>query len=408
MSQQLSLFSDSTFEDQVFVEAFDSSEIENENEEDIVAQGHFDLSGMAVSGTDWTTGTIVNQIQKGRIILNPSFQRRDAWTKMAKSRFIESIFLGFPIPQIILAEHKSHKGNYIVIDGKQRLLSLMQFVLGEGNPPQKLKLSGLEILDKFNGLTYPELAHGEFSEYVEAFDNQPIRTVVIKNWPSVESLYVLFLRLNTGSVKLSPQELRQALYPGDFIDYLNRASSDSQMLRKILNISKPDFRMRDVEIMLRYLAFNYYIEDYSGSMQQFLDNTCKGLNECWSTNGLDVQEKIQDMENAMGASFEIFGNEHAFRKFKSGNYEGRYNRAVIDIMLYFFTNPEILEKSLEKRVEIKQTFQDLCTFDPQFLAAFESTTKSISSVVYRFRKWGEALSLILNTQIDLPLNDKIV
>lgn len=407
MSQQLSLFEDDIFQDEVFVEAFDNDAIDNENEEDIVAQGHFDLSGMAVSGTDWTTGTIVNQIQKGRITLNPAFQRRDAWTKKAKSRFIESIFLGFPIPQIILAEHKNHKGTYIVIDGKQRLLSLMQFVLGEGNPPQKLKLSGLEILTDFNGLTYQELAQSEFSEYIEAFDNQPIRTVVIKNWPSVESLYVLFLRLNTGSVKLSPQELRQALYPGDFIDHLNIASSQSPMLKKLLKITRPDFRMRDVEIMLRYLAFRFYINDYSGSMQLFLDNTCKGLNSLWANSSAEITDSIIKMERAMEITFEIFGENHAFRKYKAGAYEGRYNRAVIDIMLYYFSDDRVAAKALENKDATVTMFQELCKNDPPFLAAFEATTKSIVSVVYRFRRWGEALSNITNIPIELPLSNKI-
>ena len=137
-----------------------------------------------------------------------------------KSRFIESLFLGLPIPQIILAENKDKKGTYIVIDGNQRLLSLQQFV--EGNEEgKKLKLVGLEVKEKLNKMTYDDIQNSEYCDEIDAFNNQTIRTVVVKNWPSVEVLYLLFLRLNTGSVKLSPQELRQALYPGKFIDYVN-------------------------------------------------------------------------------------------------------------------------------------------------------------------------------------------
>lgn len=78
-------------------------------------------------GTDWTTETIFTQLQKGNIDLNPSFQRRDAWTDREKSRLIESLILGLPVPPIILAENKNKKNSYIVIDGKQRLLSIRRF-----------------------------------------------------------------------------------------------------------------------------------------------------------------------------------------------------------------------------------------------------------------------------------------
>lgn len=85
---------------------------------------------------------------------------------------------------------------------------------------KKLKLVGLEVKENLNKMTYEDIQGSEYCDEIDAFNNQTIRTVVIKNWPSVEVLYLLFLRLNTGSVKLSPQELRQALYPGKFINYV--------------------------------------------------------------------------------------------------------------------------------------------------------------------------------------------
>ena len=105
-------------EDTFVEDKFDNSEPYNEQEEDIDQLNKLDLSEMAITGTDWTAETIVNQINKGNILLSPYFQRRDAWNVKIKSRFIESLFLGLPIPQIILAERKEKKGSYIVIDGK--------------------------------------------------------------------------------------------------------------------------------------------------------------------------------------------------------------------------------------------------------------------------------------------------
>src|SRR6187402_3579174 len=71
-------------------------------------------------GTDWTVETLVLQLRKNVIELDPSFQRRDAWRTTRKSRFIESLILGLPIPQLVLAERKQRRGTFFVIDGKQR------------------------------------------------------------------------------------------------------------------------------------------------------------------------------------------------------------------------------------------------------------------------------------------------
>ncbi len=64
--------------------------------------------------TDWTVETVLAQLERKNIDLNPRFQRRDAWSIAAKSKYVESIVLGLPIPQIVLAEKKGERGKYIV------------------------------------------------------------------------------------------------------------------------------------------------------------------------------------------------------------------------------------------------------------------------------------------------------
>src|SRR5665647_2874723 len=80
-----------------------------------------------VTASDWTTATIIDQLRRGNIDLNPRFQRREVWQPPRKSRFIESLLLNFPVPQIVLAEKQGQRGRYVVLDGKQRLLTLRQF-----------------------------------------------------------------------------------------------------------------------------------------------------------------------------------------------------------------------------------------------------------------------------------------
>lgn len=399
MQEQLSIDSYENSDLDLYVDNFEQSQSDNESEEDIQNIATLSFSDLAVSATDWTVDTLVNQIKKGNIQLDPSFQRRDAWNNKVKSRFIESLFLGLPIPQIILAEQKEKKGKFIVIDGKQRLLSLKQFVSPDSDE-KPLKLSGLEIFSKFNRMTYKDITSGMYYDDIDAFNNQTIRTVVIKNWKYVEILYLLFLRLNTGSVKLSPQELRQALYPGKFIDYINSTAVKSDPLKRMLNIKRADFRMRDVEILIRYFAFYFYASLYAGSMQNFLDMTCNKLNKEFDEDQIAIA--MENFNNAVDLTFGVFSDKNAFKKYKKGKYEDKYNRAVIDIMLFYFSQVKEPETILSHKEQIRASFEELCTNDENFLSALESTTKSLSAVHYRFKKWGVELSSITGIDFLLP------
>lgn len=401
MDNQLILDSFGTDNTDFEEQKFEDTQIDNESEEDIQNIGDISFSDLVTSGTDWTVETIINQMNKGNIQLNPAFQRRNAWNDTVKSRFIESIFLGLPIPQIILAEQKDKKGKFIVIDGKQRLLSLKQFALPD-NEEKPLKLSGIEVIPKYNHMTYKDIENGEFCGDIDAFNNQTIRTVVIKNWKRIEILYLIFIRLNTGSVKLSPQELRQAIYPGKFIDYISNESSSNEELRRLLGTKGPDFRMRDVEILIRFYAFKFFAQEYKGSMQNFLDKTCDLLNNAFIEKENDIKNAMSLFSKAVNLAFEIFSNNNAFRKFKDGKYESRYNRAVIDIMLYYFSQFDCKQLSTEQKDKICSKFQELCSTDNTFLAALESTTKSLDAVHTRFRKWGVALSEVTGISLSIP------
>jgi uncharacterized protein with ParB-like and HNH nuclease domain len=116
-----------------------------------------EISETVVASSDWTTATIRDQLIRENIQLNPRFQRRDAWNITRKSRFIESVILGFPVPQIVLATNNKEKGKFIVLDGKQRLLTLLQFYGDSATPNNSFTLKDLEFLDNLNGCRYQDL-----------------------------------------------------------------------------------------------------------------------------------------------------------------------------------------------------------------------------------------------------------
>ena len=119
-------------------------------------------AGAVLWSTDWTAETLISQLDRGNIDLDPSFQRRSAWSEQKQSLFIESLILGLPIPQLILADAKGKKGSFIVIDGKQRLLAIRRFAaMDENKGFEPLKLRGLKERADLNGKTYEQLLKDE-------------------------------------------------------------------------------------------------------------------------------------------------------------------------------------------------------------------------------------------------------
>lgn len=383
------------------------NEDENEENDDSSAKRLSELEEIAeivVSGTDWTTETILSQLVRGNIKLNPKFQRRDAWNVKRKSRFIESLMLGFPIPQIVLAADQEERGKFIVLDGKQRLLTILQFYGESTTPNNAFSLRDLEFKPELNNKKYLELTKiASLSPELNNLDNQPIRTMLIRNWHSESFLYKIFLRLNVESTPLSPQELRQALHPGAFIDFLDDQSVKSESLRKILKSKDPDFRMRDVELLLRYVALHYFINEYRGDLKAFLDMTCKKLNRDWEKENNHIQEILNQFEEAVKITIEIFGERNLSRMWLSERnaYRTQFNRAILDIMVFYFSNTIIRECAKDKKVEIEKSFKELCA-NSEFKASVEGTTKSVSETHTRLFLWGKNLKKILGIEFEIP------
>jgi len=359
--------------------------------------------GVSLQPTDWTVGTILDQMRRGRIELNPRFQRREVWTDDKKSRFIESLALNLPIPQIVLAEREERKGSYIVIDGKQRLLTLRRFGADTDDPdfPQ-LKLTGLKTVTALNNKTWETLDRDSTRNLLETIENQTLRTIVIRDWVGTDFLHLVFLRLNTGSVNLSPQELRQALFPGPFTEFAESRAASSKALTRVFGKETPDFRMRDVEVLIRFYMFKHHLADYRGNLKAALDHTCDDLNNRWTTEPA-LAETADECDSAIETTYRVFG-ANAFMRWSGTSYEGRFNRAIFDVMTYYFSNDRVATAAVANKQAVIAAFKKLCTSDDDFRESIQTTTKSVNATFTRLSRWGTVLKAATNrsTAVQIP------
>lgn len=354
---------------------------------------------IVVASRDWTVETIVRQIQQGHIDLDPAFQRRNAWRDHRRSRLIESFILGFPVPQLVLAESPRQRGSFIIIDGKQRLMTIASLYLAEYRDYwDQPRFSGLSVLTDLNGIYLDDfLSSSQYSRERRQLANADIRTTVITGFKDEDVLYDIFYRINTGSVPLSSQELRQVLNRGKFARYLLQVTSEPNPLWEVLGIESPDPRLRDVELLLRLISLQRFSESYRGNMKMFLDDSMKILNKDWSNERLNIEKLTKQLFEATEAAIKIFGSEVG-RKYKGDRFEKALNRALFEVQAYYFSFPNVRAAAATKKPKLVAAAKKLFA-DNDFIASIESTTKSIENYRTRFSRYQDMLQNTLGVKL---------
>ena len=351
-----------------------------------------DNADLIVYSRDWTVATILNQIEQGNIDLNPGFQRRNAWNDTKRSRLIESILIGYPIPEIVLAESKGKRNSFIVIDGKQRLLTIAGYKDNEKYKYwDRRNPKTADLKSKYNALSYDDLSSD--TELLRIFENSALRCTVISNYHSENSLYDIFYRLNAGSTKLSSQELRQALNKGKFSEFLLQVTDEDNILRNVMNIKEPDKRLRDVEVLLRCMSFLEYASDYKGNLLQFLDNKTKVFNERWNSD----QEYIETLKNrvfeAVKKLVDVFGNNNKVgRKYKNGELNTKFNRVLLEVLVFFFDKIEHGKLTIDNNSKFKDLYIKLFEEDVDFQATIDGSTKNMENYKIRYSRIQDIVS----------------
>lgn len=357
---------------------------------------------LIVYSRDWTVATILNQIEQGNIDLNPGFQRRNAWTDDKRSKLIESIMIGYPIPEIVLAENKNRRNSFIVIDGKQRLLTIVgfknpdiyQYWTRKTPKTQRLKSS-------YNNKTYADISSD--ADLLRIFENSALRCTVISNYPSDESLYDIFYRLNSGSTPLSSQELRQALNKGRFSEFLISVTDEDNVIRKVLKLNEPDKRLRDVEVLLRCMSFLEFSTEYKGNLLQFLDNTTRTFNKNWSSKEKAIIRLKDRVMSATEKLYSVFDSYDTIaRKYKNGEQYKQFNRVIFEVLVYFFDKIDENYLTTENNTRFINSYQELFANDTDFQATIDGSTKNLENYKIRYSRMHDIVEDSYGVSVNSP------
>lgn len=310
--------------------------------------------------------TLKDMFSDNKYNLHPDFQRRRRWSQEKKSKLIESFIINVPVPPVFLYE--IDYANFEVMDGLQRITTIIDFY------KDLYVLEGLEEWKELNGKKYSELP----IRIKEGIDRRYLSSIILLKESAKDDIEadrlkkIVFERLNSGGVKLTAQETRNALYDGK-LNKLCLKLSENSKFKRMWNISDEVIEenidedyyeidnnklyrdMSDVELVLRFFAFRH-IDQYTGRLDAFLDNFLK-------TGNSFSEEVLNNYENLFNKNIDLadklFG-EYAFRQYKKIRSKDRWSeptRTAYDPMMlalieYTESDFDFDKKTQEDRIEL--------------------------------------------------------
>jgi hypothetical protein len=308
---------------------------------------------------DIVINSLLDQITDGTLHLRPlsdrpSFQRRYVWPPRLASRLIESILLNVPIPPCYLSQNERYELD--VIDGQQRIFTIYRFVNNQ------FRLSTLEVLKDHNGSRFFELPE----QLQRKLWTYTLRCVIITNDSHPEIRFDVFERLNTNTIPLNAQELRNSVYRGPLIDLLVTLAEYEPWLH-ILNRKQPDKRMRDDELILRFFAFEILgLNSYRTPQKHWLNDAAKG-GQRYTHNRIAQLETL--WKSTIDKCLTIFEPGECFRRLPVKGRSTVVNRALMDLTMNSLAHvpesviPNVAEEFYQRYVDVlaDDEFADLCT-----------------------------------------------
>ena len=363
-------------------QGFDSETGANDKATDLPGYGPDDIF---VENKPFSLRQIIDLMHSKDIEMSPNFQRHFIWDNTRRSRLIESIFLGLPLPSIYLSQYDD--GRLTIVDGLQRLSTIKQFYENE------LRLSNLEYLTECNGKTYKQLENILSPLRMRRFGQTQIMCFVIDYRSPSKLKYDLFRRLNTGGKPLNNQEIRNCLSRPHLQKALYEMVSSSEF-KSATDKSVKSLRMEDQEVALRYMYFYEQYEEsnpvgkYRGNIDSTLDDFVDELNE-----RNDFNEFKKSFEIGLVNSEKLFG-KYAFRKVYGADYKNQRRSQINKLLMTVIT--VLLSKYADKYktiidsgINLTSELAEIISIDTDFFNAITWSTNSKSNIILVYNKLKE-------------------
>lgn len=268
------------------MEKFVDCEIDVENTEELdaleysAAEKRPLFESVRISKKDFSIFELYRKYKKGQLILEVDFQRRNVWDNKQKCELIESILMGLPLP--IFYFKQQNNAIYVVVDGKQRLSALFEYLDNE------FALKGLKILGFLNGKRFEDLTD-ELAIYQSQLEDYQVYSHLILPPTPDKILFDIFDRVNRGGTKLNKQEIRNALYHGRGLDMITEITKTTEFIAATRIEPGKDSRMKGSYLLTRFLAFYLLFNkrlikdngtyEYTGDIDDLIEVTLGQLNQ---------------------------------------------------------------------------------------------------------------------------------
>ena len=371
---------DSSIDNQYIEEIIDN---EDYNSNDVV--GPFDPNDIDVDISTVNLGLLLDDLEDKKIKMDPEFQRdSNVWTNIQKSRLIESVLLGLPLPSFYFSEDPN-TNQLLVVDGLQRLCTFTDFCLDK-----KLKLKGLQFLTSLEGCTYDDLDRS----HIRRIKSLKITLNTLRNNTPQRVKFVIFQRVNTAGVPLTPQEMRNALYQKKATDLL-RSMVALNSFKDATGGKIPSKRMTDCDFANRFLAFYLCRQDYDGNLDGFMGDALEKVNKM-------SQEEIDDLLRIFDSSMSVCYHLLGSTAFKRPNPENsgsflKINKAIYEVLSVSIASLSSSEQAvlLQRKTQFQNEIYSLFTQE-DFIKSITSGTAKVSQVDYRHSKVQQLIKDIIS------------
>jgi hypothetical protein len=318
----------------------------------------FDPAKIDVITQARTVDLLMTRLKEEELDLSPDFQRRsNLWNRARKSSLIESMLLRIPIPSLYVSEDSD--GNYTVVDGLQRICAIAHFIKVEAlNKSLKtkldpLRLSGLQSLKDYEDKAYAELPR----PLQRRISETELTLHIIRASTPQDVKFSIFSRINQGGLPLTAQEIRNAIYPGQWRNRIRGMAEGEDFITATGGKIKGE-RMQDIELVLRFVAHytlapNEKRQD-DQNLDQFLNETIEKRSVLWS------EETWDDIETALQRALKyaplVFGHI-AFRKYSPpGKTRAPINRGLFEtesVVLALRSEPDLIKLAARSQMVVE-------------------------------------------------------